>query len=163
MVQHIGLKSTRLRSIGGEEVVMANTKLLEQQLQNWTLLRKRRVVMTFGLVYQTSPELLAQVPLEVKEIVESQPLAEFDRCHAFQFGPSSIDFELVFHVDSMEIDDTMAVRQAIVVGMLRRFAELGVEFAYPTQTTFTAAPDGTLVMPYAAVQPVKRVDLKDGE
>ena len=163
MVEHIGLKSTRLRSIGGEEVVMANTKLLEQQLQNWTLLRKRRAVMTFGLVYQTSPGLLAQVPLEVKEIVEAQPLAEFDRCHAFQFGPSSIDFELVFHVDSMEIDDTMAVRQAIVVGMLRRFAEVGVEFAYPTQTTFTAAPDGTLVMPYAAVQPVKRVDLKDGE
>lgn len=163
IVAHIGLKSTRLRSLGGEEVVMANTKLLEQQLQNWTLLRKRRAVMVFGLIYQTPPDLLAQVPLEVKEIVEAQPLAEYDRCHASQFAASSIDFELIFHVDSMEMNDFMAVRQAIILGMLRRFAEMGVEFAYPTQTTFTAAPDGTLVMPYAAVQPGKRVDLKGGD
>jgi hypothetical protein len=63
----------------------------------------------------------------------------------------------------MEMNDFMSVRQAIMLGMIRRFAELGVEFAYPTQTTFTAAPDGTLVMPYAAVQPVKRVDLKESE
>ncbi len=149
IVEHIGLKSTRLRSLGGEEVVMANTKLLEQQLQNWTMLQKRRAVMMFGLVYQTPPELLARVPLEVKEIVEAQPLAEFDRCHAFQFGASSIDFELIFHVDSTDMHDFMGVRQAIILGMIRRFAELGVDFAYPTQTTFTAAPDGKLVMPYA--------------
>ncbi|HET9428540.1 MAG TPA: mechanosensitive ion channel family protein [Allosphingosinicella sp.] len=153
VVEHIGLKSTRIRSLGGEEVVMANTKLLEQQLQNWTLLRQRRAVMTFGLVYQTSPDLLAQVPLELKAIVEAQPLAEFDRCHAFQFGASSIDFELVFHVESTEMYDFMAVRQAVMLGMIRRFAEIGAEFAYPTQTTFTAAPDGTLVMPYAPPKP----------
>ena len=153
IVGHIGLKSTRLRSLNGEEVVMANTKLLEQQLQNWTLLRQRRAVMTFGLVYQTRPDLLAQVPLELKEIVEAQPLATFDRCHAFQFAPSSIDFELVFHVDSSEMDDFMAVRQAVMLGMIRRFAEIGAEFAYPTQTTFTAAPDGKLVMPYAPPKP----------
>ena len=153
IVEHIGLKSTRLRSLNGEEVVMANTKLLEQQLQNWTLLRQRRAVMTFGLVYQTRPDLLAQVPLELKEIVEAQPLATFDRCHAFQFAPSSIDFELVFHVDSSEMDDFMAVRQAVMLGMIRRFAEIGAEFAYPTQTTFTAAPDGKLVMPYAPPKP----------
>jgi small-conductance mechanosensitive channel len=153
MVEHIGLKSTRVRALGGEEVVMANTKLLEQQLQNWTALQKRRAVMVFGLVYQTPPDLLAQVPLEVKEIVEAQPLAQFDRCHAFQFAASSIDFELIFHVDSMDMNDFMAVRQAIILGMLRRFAEMGVDFAYPTQTTFTAAPDGTLVMPYAPPKP----------
>ena len=153
IVGHIGLKSTRLRSLNGEEVVMANTKLLEQQLQNWTLLRQRRAVMTFGLVYQTRPDLLAQVPLELKEIVEAQPLATFDRCHAFQFAPSSIDFELVFHVDSSEMDDFMGVRQAVMLGMIRRFAEIGAEFAYPTQTTFTAAPDGKLVMPYAPPKP----------
>jgi len=59
--------------------------------------------------------------------------------------------------------DFMSVRQAIMLGMMRRFAELGIEFAYPTQTTFTAAPDGTMIMPYPQVQPVKRVDLKDDE
>jgi small-conductance mechanosensitive channel len=151
-VEHIGLKSTRLRSLGGEEVVMANTKLLEQQLQNWTLLQQRRAVMNFGLVYQTPPELLAQVPLELKEIVEAQPLASFDRCHAFQFAPSSIDFELVFHVESSDVADFMAVRQAVMLGMIRRFAEIGGEFAYPTQPTVTAAPDGTYVMPYSPVK-----------
>lgn len=162
-VEQIGLKTTRIRSLTGEEVVMSNAKLLEQQLQNWALLTRRRNVMNFGVIYQTPPDLLARLPLDIKEIVEAQPLGSFDRCHAFQLGASSIDFELVFHIESAEVPDFMAVRQAIILGMMRKFAELGVEFAYPTQTTFTAAPDGTMIMPYAEVQAVKRVDLKPGE
>jgi small-conductance mechanosensitive channel len=153
IVEHIGLKSTRIRALGGEEVVMANTKLLEQQLQNWTLLQQRRVLMQFGVIYQTAPDLLARIPMELEEIVKAQPLAAFDRCHAFQFAASSIDFELVFHVESSDVVDFMATRQAIMLAMVRTFAELGVEFAYPTQTTFTAAPDGSYVMPYAQAQP----------
>jgi small-conductance mechanosensitive channel len=148
VVENIGLKSTRIRALTGEEVIISNAKLLEQQLQNWALIDRRRAVMAFGLVYQTAPDLLARIPLEVKEIVEAQPLGEYDRCHAFQFAASSIDFELVFHVDSSHYADLMSVRQAVILGMMRRFAELGVEFAYPTQTSFTAAPDGSLIMPY---------------
>ena len=147
-VEQIGLKTTRVRSLNGEEVVISNAKLLEQQLQNWAMVRRRRAVMQFGLTYQTPPDLLAQVPGELKAIVERQPRSAFDRAHAWQFGQSSIDFELVFHVDSAEIADLMAARQAIMLDMLRRFAELDIAFAYPTQTSFTAAPDGTLVMPY---------------
>ncbi len=162
-VDHIGLKSTRIRALNGEEIVMANTKLLEQQLQNWSKLRKRRGVMQFGLIYQTPPDLIAQIPLELKAIVESQPLARFDRAHATQFASSSIDFELVFHVDSAELETFLSVKQAIILAMVRRFAEIGAEFAYPTQTTFTAAPDGRMIMPYAEVQPVRRVDLTEGE
>jgi len=162
-VEQIGLKTTRVRSLTGEEVVISNAKLLEQKLQNWALLERRRNVMNFGVTYQTSPDLLAQIPLELKEIVETQPLGSFERCHAFQFGPSSIDFELVFHTESAEMADFMSVRQAIMLGTMRRFAELGVEFAYPTQTTFTAAPDGTMIMPYPDSQPVRRADIKDGE
>ena len=105
--------------------------------------------MNFGLVYQTAPELLARVPLEVKEIVEAQPLGTFDRCHATLFAPSSIDFELVFFVESPDYHNLMGVRQAVLLGIIRRFAELGVTFAYPTQTSYTAAPDGTMIMPYA--------------
>ncbi len=148
-VENIGLKSTRVRALTGEEVIISNAKLLEQQVQNWALLDRRRAVMTFGLVYQTAPELLARVPLEVKEIVEAQPLGTFDRCHAHQFSPSSIDFELVFFVESPDYQDLMGVRQAVLLGIMRRFAELEIDFAYPTQTSFTAAPDGTLIMPYA--------------
>ena len=149
-VEHIGLKSTRIRALSGEEVVISNTKLLEQQLQNWALVGRRRAVMAFGVVYQTPADLLERIPAEIETIVEAQSLAHFDRCHAFQFAASSIDFELVFFVDSSEYPELMATRQAVILGVLRRFAELGVQFAYPTQTTFTAAPDGTLVMPYAA-------------
>lgn len=148
-VEHIGLKSTRVRALSGEEVVISNTKLLEQQLQNWALVGRRRAVMAFGIVYQTPADLLERIPEEVEAIVEAQPLAHFDRCHAFQFAASSIDFELVFFVDSSEYPELMATRQAVILGILRRFAELDIQFAYPTQTTFTAAPDGTLVMPYA--------------
>ena len=162
-VEEIGLKTTRIRSLTGEEVIMSNAKLLDQQLQNWTLLQRRRNVMQFGVIYQTAPDMLAQIPLELKEIVEAQPLGSFDRCHAWQFGASSIDFELVFHTESADFADFMSVRQAIMLGMMRKFAELGIEFAYPTQTTFTAAPDGTMIMPYPQVQPVKRIDLKDDE
>ena len=159
-VEKIGLKTTRIRSLGGEEVVVSNANLLNQQLQNWALLQRRRVVMTFGVIYQTRPETLARIPMEIKEVVEAQPLATFDRCHAFQFGASSIDFELIFFIESREMFDFMATRQAVMLGMMRRFAELGVEFAYPTQTTFTAAPDGTMVMPYAPVKMVAAEDLE---
>ncbi|MGZ8282826.1 MAG: mechanosensitive ion channel family protein [Allosphingosinicella sp.] len=149
MVELIGLKSTRVRSLNGEEVVISNTKLLEQQLQNWSQLRERRAMMQFGLVYQTPPDLLARIPAELKAVVDAQQLARFDRAHAFAFAASSIDFELVFHVTTPEMEDFMQVRQDVMLGMVRRFAELGVEFAYPTQTSFTAAPDGSLVLPYA--------------
>ena len=148
-VERIGLKSTRIRSLNGEEVVMSNANLLNLQVQNWALLQRRRGVMVFGLTYQTPPDLLARVGGELRTIVERQPLASFDRAHIFQFGPSSIDVEFVFHVDAADIADFMEVRQAIMVDMKRRFDELGIAFAYPTQVTYTAAPDGKLVMPYA--------------
>ena len=152
-VEQIGLKTTRVRSLNGEEVVISNARLLEQPLQNWALLTRRRALMNFGVPFQTAPELLARIPDELRAIVERQKLAEHDRAHAFRFGPSSIDFELVFHVNSAEMKDFMAVRQAVMLDMLRRFAELGVELAYPAQTSFTAAPDGTLVMPYPEPEP----------
>jgi small-conductance mechanosensitive channel len=147
-VEQIGLKTTRIRALGGEEVVISNARLLEHQLQNWALLKERRIVMQFGVIYQTPPDVLAQIPHEIKAIVDGLSRARFDRCHAFQFGASSIDFELVFYVTAPEFEVGMQVRQGIMLGMMRRFAELGVGFAYPTQTTFTAAPDGKMIMPY---------------
>jgi small-conductance mechanosensitive channel len=157
-VEQIGLKSTRVRSLGGEEVVISNDNLLNTKIQNWALLQRRRQVMLLGLVYQTPPDLLARLPAEIQAIVEAQPLATFDRAHVATFSQSSIDIELVFFVEAAEYPVFMHVKQEIMLGILRRFAELGVSFAYPTQTTFTAAPDGTLVMPYP---PVKRVATED--
>ncbi|HEX8579417.1 MAG TPA: mechanosensitive ion channel domain-containing protein, partial [Allosphingosinicella sp.] len=153
-VERIGLKSTRIRSLNGEEVVISNTKLLEAQLQNWTLLQRRRGLMVFGVTYQTPPETLEQVPAVLRDITDATPLASFDRAHAIQFGASSIDFEFVFHVEASDIVDFNAARQAIMIEMMKRFREMDVEFAYPTQVTYTAAPDGKLVMPYPHVKVV---------
>jgi small-conductance mechanosensitive channel len=155
-VMQIGLKTTRLKSLTGEEVVMSNAKLLDQQIQNWALLERRRGVMNFGVTYQTDADLIARIPLELKEIVEAQPLGTFDRCHAFQFAASSIDFEFIFHVESADMTDFMTVRQAIMIAMVRKFAELGISFAYPTQTSFTAAPDGTMILPYPEAMSAKK-------
>ena len=146
-VEEIGLKSTRIRSLQGEEVVISNANLLNLQLQNWTMLERRRAILHFGVIYQTGADLLARVPLELEEIVGAQPLGTFDRCHAFQFGASSIDFELVFFVESAQFADMMQVRQELVVGMARRFAELGIDFAYPTQMGFLAGLDGKPIDP----------------
>ena len=157
-VENIGLKSTRIRSLGGEEVVVSNANLLNMQLQNWALLERRRVVMQFGLVYQTPPDTLANVQHEVRTIVETQSSVTFDRCHAVQFGASSIDFELVYFIEAPDIAVMMDARQAIILAVMRRFAELGIEFAYPTQTTFTAAPDGRLIMPYPHVKMIAEPD-----
>lgn len=147
-VERIGLKSTRIRSVGGEEVIVSNANLLNAKLQNWTRLERRRALMTLNLVYQTSPETLARLPQELAQIVERQPLASFDRAHIIQFSASSIDLELVFFVDSHDLPAFLQARQEVMLAILGRFEELGVQFAYPTQTTFTAAPDGRLVMPY---------------
>jgi small-conductance mechanosensitive channel len=147
-VEQIGLKSTRIRSLNGEQVVISNANLLNLQVQNWALLERRRAVMNFGVPLHTPADTLARLPAEIRSIVERQPRARFERAHLFRFGPSSFDYELVFQVEAPEMSLFMDVRQAIMLDMVRRFAELGAEFAYPAQVGFTAAPDGTLVMPY---------------
>ena len=147
-VERIGLKSTRIRSVNGEEVIMSNANLLNALVQNWTRLERRRALLTLQLVYRTPPDILARLPDELRAIVDGQPLARFERAHIIGFAASSIDLELVFFVEAADLPDFLAARQAVMLDILRRFAELGVEFAYPTQTTFTAAPDGTLIMPY---------------
>jgi small-conductance mechanosensitive channel len=157
-VEQIGLKSTRVRSLGGEEVVVSNDNLLNTKIQNWALLRRRRSVMVLQLVYQTPPDLLATLPEEIRAIVEVQLGATFDRAHISAFAASSIDLEFVFFVESAEFPVFMATKQAIMLAILRRFEALGVSFAYPTQTTFTAAPDGTMIMPYPHVKMIATED-----
>ena len=147
-VERIGLKSTRIRSVNGEEVIVSNAELLKSRLQNMTRLERRRAVIALSLVYQTAPQLLAAVPAELEAIVRRQPHSRFDRAHLVRFAPSSLDFELVFIVDSPRFEDFLDEREAVMLDIMRRFAELGIQFAYPSQASFTAAPDGRLIMPY---------------
>lgn len=147
-VEKIGMKSTRLRALTGEEKIIANSKLLEKEITNNTLTVYRRVVFPINLVYQTPPAVAAGVPDLLKEIVEAHG-SEFIRAGFSTFGPSSLDFQLVFDVNSDDVEEMFKARHAIGIAIVERFARDGIEFAYPTQTTFTAAPDGALVMPYA--------------
>jgi small-conductance mechanosensitive channel len=148
-VERIGLKTTRLRSINGEQVVMANTKLLEREIRNFQGGRTRRCQLPFGLVYRTAPDELEKVTSLAKGAVESRKGCTFVRCAILGFGPSSIDFELLFDSRNTDQNKVAGDRTAVALAVLRTFAEHELEFAYPTQTTFTAAPDGTMIMPYA--------------
>jgi small-conductance mechanosensitive channel len=155
-VERIGLKTTRLSSVSGEQVVMANTKLLEREIHNFASGRNRRSQLPFGLTYQTGPDQLEKVPSLAKAAVESRKGCSFVRCGIIRFGASSIDFELAFDSRTTDANKLAADRTAVAVAVLRSFAEHRLEFAYPTQTTFTAAPDGSYIMPYAeAARPAK--------
>ncbi|MFL6788777.1 MAG: mechanosensitive ion channel family protein [Sphingomicrobium sp.] len=150
-VERIGLKTTRLRSQTGEQVIMANTKLLEQEVRNLAEAKVRRVSLPFSLVYQTTAETLERLPAIAEEAVKTVKTAKMVRCIPTAFAPSSIDCELVYD-DRTISPDTLAHHKAdIIVAVARAFAREKIDFAYQTQTTFTAAPDGTMVMPYASL------------
>jgi small-conductance mechanosensitive channel len=151
-VERIGLKTTRLRALSGEQVIMANTKLLEREIHN--LADKsagggRRVTLTFGLVYQTPPAKLRDVDGIAKAAVDAQRGCKLVRCLVTALSPSSIDHELVWDDKAIDPDSLAHHRAAIALAVIEAFAKEGIAFAYPTQTTFTAAPDGTYVMPWA--------------
>lgn len=147
-VEEIGLKSTRIRSDSGELVVVSNANLLEKEVRNFALIARRRVYLPFGLIYQTDPKTLAQVPEMVRAIVEQDNRAILLRCAFLGFGDSALNHELIFDVPSAEAGEVAAVRAAIGLDILKTFAERKIDFAYPTQTAFTAAPDGRLILPY---------------
>jgi len=137
---------------------MANTKLLEREVHNFAGGRSRRAQLPFGLIYQTAPDQLEKVMPLVKAAVESRKGCTLVRCAVIGFGASSIDFEVIFDCRGTDLNKVAADRTAVALAILRSFADHDLQFAYPTQTTFTAAPDGTIIMPYPqvqAVQPVK--------
>ncbi len=147
-VEHIGLKSTRLRSVDGEQKIIANAKLLEQEITNFSDIARRRYKIAIGLVYQTPTDKAERVPEILARAIEEAG-AEFQRASFIAFGASSLDFEAHFFVHGHDITEADAVRHKVGMAILRKFAEEGLEFAYPTQTTFTAAPDGSYIWPYA--------------
>jgi small-conductance mechanosensitive channel len=135
-VEKIGLKTTRLRSNTGEQLVFSNADLLNSRLRNYKLMEERRALMNLGVTYDTTPDQLEALPSLLKDIVDAHELARFDRAHFADFGASSMDIQLVFWVTSPAYQDFMDTRQAINLEIARRFAAEGIEFAYPTQTLY---------------------------
>ena len=152
-VEAIGLKTTRLRATTGEEVVISNTNLLNKELHNLANTMRRRATLTLGVIYQTPPDVCRKIPDMVKAIVTRQDKGAFIHCCMVNFGASSLDYELMFDVIDENPETFNRVRHEICVTIIETFAGEGIQFAYPTQTALTAAPDGRLIMPYPEAEP----------
>lgn len=133
-VEHVGLKTTRIRSLSGEQIVFSNNDLLGSRIRNYKRMQERRAVFALGVTYDTSPERLEEIPALIREAVEAQPGLRFDRAHFKAFGPSSLDFEVVYYVEQPDMLRYMDAQQAINLQLVRAFAARDIEFAFPTQT-----------------------------
>ena len=142
-IDKVGIKSTRIRSLSGEEVVISNAKLLGATIRNYQLLRQRRVTLAFGVVYRTPIEQVKEIPELIKRAVEAQPMARFDRAHFKAFGESAFEFEAVFFVLDADYNSYMDVQQSINLEILTAFRRRGIDFAYPTRTLIVEDEGGS--------------------
>ena len=137
-VENVGLKTTRLRSLSGEQVVFSNTDLLSSRIRNYGRMFERRVVSSLRVKFQTATAKLRQMPAVIREIVEAQDKVRFDRSHFQAIGESAFLFEYVYYVLSPDYNHYMDVQQSINLALLERLAGDGVELAYPTQTVLVS-------------------------
>lgn len=135
-IEHVGLKTTRLRSVTGEQLVFSNSDLLRSRIRNYQRMNERRSLFTIGVVYQTPQDRLEKIPDLIRAAIEATGSTRFDRAHFKRFGPSSLDFEVVYWVLNPDYQAFMDIQQAINLEIVRRFEAEGIEFAYPTQTLF---------------------------
>lgn len=132
-VEHIGIKSTRLRSLTGEQLVLANSDLLNSRIRNYKRMKRRRAVFTVRVATDTPYEKLTQIPDILREIVAAQPQTSFDRAHFKAYGDYTLDFEVVYFLPVPDFTLFMDTQQAINLEIYRRFEEEGIELPYPTQ------------------------------
>ncbi len=135
-IEHVGLKTTRVRSLSGEQIVIANSDLLKTRIRNYKRMYERRIVFHFGVLYQTSADQLQQIPSMVKGLIDTTENTRFDRAHFQKFGDSSLDFEVVYWMTSPDYAAYMEAQQTINLGMVRCFKTANIDFAYPTRTIF---------------------------
>ena len=135
-VEYIGIKSTRIRSLSGEQLVFSNHDLVNSRIHNYKKMERRRVVFKLGVIYQTTAKQLAEIPSIVKNIIEEQSDVNFDRGHFSTFGDFSLNFEFVYYILSSDYNKYMDTQQAINLKVYQEFESKGIEFAYPTQTLF---------------------------
>jgi small-conductance mechanosensitive channel len=135
-VEHVGLKTSRIRSLSGEQIIFSNTDLLQSRIRNYKRMFERRVVSSLGVTYETLMEKVEAIPQIIKKAVEAQELARFDRAHFKEYGDFALIFEMVYYVKSPDYNIYMDIQQAINLVVFKRFKEEGIVFAYPTQTLY---------------------------
>lgn len=135
-VEKIGIKTSHVRSISGEQLVMPNAELVKSVIHNFKRLEKRRVIFKLGVSYSTSAENLALIPKIISDAILANEKTMVDRSHLQGFGDSSINFETIYFVESAEYNVYMDINQAVCMQVLQQFRQLGIEIAYPTRTLF---------------------------
>jgi small-conductance mechanosensitive channel len=137
-VEYIGIKSTRLRSLGGEQIIISNANLLSSRVRNYGRMLERRVVFSIRVTFETPAEKLEQIPGLIKAAIAENQDTRFDRSHFAAYGAASLDFETVYYVLSPDYNRYMDIQQAINLRLHREFEKLGVKLAYPTQKLYLA-------------------------
>jgi len=135
-VEHIGVKSTRLRSISGEQIVISNTDILKARVRNFGRMRERRAVFQVGVHYETPTDALAAIPAAIRSIVEAEPEARFDRCHFLTFGDTALQFETVYIVKRADFNSYADIQQRINLAILGKLRSMSVQFAAPSRNVF---------------------------
>lgn len=138
-VQRVTFNSTRIQSLQGEEIVVPNKDIANEWVQNFKHMRTRRVAFGFGVTYETPLALLRDIPSVVEKVMKPVKLCRFERAHFKAFGDSSLDYEVVYYVDSSEYLDYMNIQQEINLRIVEEFAARGISMAYPTRTLHMAA------------------------
>ena len=135
-VEYIGIKTTRIRSLGGEQIVFSNADLLQNPIRNYKRMHERRVVFSLGVTYQTPPDKLERIPDMIREIIGTQEHSRFDRAHFKEYGDFALIFEIVHYIKGPDYNLYMDVQQAVNLAVFHRFQAEGIEFAYPTQSLY---------------------------
>ena len=135
-IEYIGIKTTRIRSLSGEQIVVSNTDLTNSRVRNFKRMERRRVLFRLGVIYQTTADQLEEIPKIVREIIEKKEDTVFDRGHFANYGDFSLNFEFVYFVIGSDYVKYMDTQEKINMEIYRSFENKGIEFAYPTQTLF---------------------------
>jgi len=135
-VENIGLKTTRVRSLSGEQLILSNSDLLKSRIRNYKRMQERRVVFKFGLIYQTNSDKIEKVPGIIKNIITQINNTRFDRAHFSSFGDFSLNFEVVYWVINPDYNKFMDIQEQINLKLFKTFKDLNIEFAYPTQQIY---------------------------
>jgi small-conductance mechanosensitive channel len=139
-VEHVGIKTTRLRSLSGEQLIFSNTDLTNSRVRNYKRMERRRVLFRLGVTYQTGLAHLKEIPLIIEGIIKNTENAAFDRAHFFSYGDFSLVFEVVYYVIGADYNLYMGIQQGINFALKEEFDRRGIEFAYPTQTLYLNIP-----------------------
>lgn len=144
-VEHIGLKTTRIRALGGEQIIFSNADLLKSRVRNLKRMTERRVVFNLGITYDTPADKVEQVPKIVQSIIEAADQTRFERAHFARFMDSSLEFEVVYYMTTNDYLTYMNTRQQVNLALLRRFGVEKIQFAFPTRTIIHTSTDGAAV------------------